>query len=406
MSDFERVSRVQRIAVGTRFLRLRPWVTAPGVVTAMLLTKRAGIPDGQWLALVLSTGPMLALFIAESVYFRRRQVREWQLFASLCVTTVGISFICLLSGGLASPFLPLEFAPLITTFAAFATSRLPVFHSLLAVVCGIILVALPGPFLPIPAPLTGPMTLMAFGISGGLLYLSVGGLARAFHTGGQDLERMRSASLRDFEIRYESLEFVGAQVAHELKNPLAAMKGLVQLTARTVEDARNLARLEVVEGEIRRMEETLLGYLAYGRPARPLERAEVRVDQLIEGLRALFEARAEVEGVVLQVDARADRYELDSLRIREALMNMVCNAFDALDGQGGTIELGSSACAGVQRLFVRDSGRGAEAPAKVFGFGLGMRVSRGIIEQHGGQLVLKSGSTGTLAEITLPAQGV
>ena len=55
----------------------------------------------------------------------------------------------------------------------------------------------------------------------------------------------------------KSLESIGSKVAHELKNPLSAIKGLVQLLARNAADERSRERLEVVSGEVSRMEHIL-----------------------------------------------------------------------------------------------------------------------------------------------------
>ncbi len=401
---FERVSSAQRLAVGTRFLRLRPVVVAPGIALASVLTRAYDIGIPQWSTMAGIMGTMLTLFSLEAFYYRSRQVSEWQLFGTLVFTTVGLGAACWATGGLGSPFVPMHFAPLVTTFAAFATSRLTWVHAGLVLVVLVVLGLLPQTFPNLPEPIAGPMTAMASIMAFVLLFLSVGGLARAFHWGGQALESERRQRLAEFEARYQSLEVVGAQVAHELKNPLAAMKGLVQLSARSAQ-GKSKARLEVVQKEIRRMEDTLRVYLSYGRPLPELNRQRTSVRQLCEELIGLFEARAERENVRLFTSCDDLHLTLDRTRMREVLMNLTCNAFDAVDAPHGIVELGcENTPSGQARLWVRDNGSKGLDKEKSFGNGLGMKVSETIVAEHGGTLRLFREDGATIAEIRMGAE--
>ncbi len=82
---------------------------------------------------------------------------------------------------------------------------------------------------------------------------------------------LREERLTEAEAKLQRLQSVGAKVAHELKNPLASIKGLCQLVARTPESERTQERLAVVASEISRMETILSEYLSFSRPLEDLE---------------------------------------------------------------------------------------------------------------------------------------
>ena len=93
---------------------------------------------------------------------------------------------------------------------------------------------------------------------------------------GESYACLREERLAEAEAQLRRLQSVGAKVAHELKNPLASIKGLCQLVARTPESERTQERLAVVASEIARMETILDEYLSF---SRPLEDLKPRADR-------------------------------------------------------------------------------------------------------------------------------
>ncbi|HYO65897.1 MAG TPA: hypothetical protein VEU33_07440, partial [Archangium sp.] len=120
---YDAVRTAQVRAVGTAFLRIRPRLVAPAMAVTLLVLGRSGVPAAQFRALSVGMVLLLGFFCWEAWLARTRDFPEAWLFRSLLLTSVGISVGCAVTGALASPVLPLLFAPVVTTFAAFGPGR-------------------------------------------------------------------------------------------------------------------------------------------------------------------------------------------------------------------------------------------------------------------------------------------
>jgi PAS domain S-box-containing protein len=192
---------------------------------------------------------------------------------------------------------------------------------------------------------------------------------------------------------------VAAGVAHELRNPLTSIKGLVQVNLREAR-AHGLPDddLAVIEHEIRRMERTLQTFLDFARPPKP-ERRRLDPSTIVQRVFALVAGRAKKQQVALRL-MQPDTpvwLEADQDQFQQLLLNLVLNALDAMPHGGSVeVELGRPRGGWVE-LQVRDSGPGIAAHIlpKVFetfvssketGVGLGLPLSKRIVEEHGGSL--------------------
>ena len=203
-------------------------------------------------------------------------------------------------------------------------------------------------------------------------------------------------------VRAKQMAAVGqlaAGVAHELRNPLTAIKMLVQ-TNREEAEARGLPAddLQVIEQEIRRLERRLQTFLDFARPP-TLERRPLPLATVVDQTFALLEGRARQQHVTLHClqPATPVSIEADADQIQQVLVNLMLNALDAMPG-GGRVEVHLGAPVhGQVELRVRDTGPGIapELLPRVFepfvssketGLGLGLAVSRRIAESHGGNL--------------------
>ena len=223
-------------------------------------------------------------------------------------------------------------------------------------------------------------------------------------------------------LRAEQLGAVGqlaAGAAHELRNPLTAIKMLVQ-TNREEAAARGLPveDLRMIEQEIRRMERSLHTFLDFARLPKP-ERRPIAIAAVVEKTFALLEGRARQQGVTLHFAAPANPVvvRVDPEQIQQILVNLVLNALDAMP-QGGRlqVELGASANGQVE-LRVSDTGPGISAQlmprlfepfvsSKETGLGLGLVVSQRIAEAHGGSLRAANRlEGGACFELRLPLNG-
>jgi signal transduction histidine kinase len=319
-----------------------------------------------------------------------------------------------LTGGICSPLLPAALLPLSDLVIKNGWSR--AVKTLLALVAGgLLLVAL------LPAQWVGPvvpqpafwLVLLAVLIAAAawhtryalLLTRTVGDSACQLGLAREEMVYRALARAREFEQ-------IGLKLSHELKNPLAAIKGLVQLSARAACDPDSAEQLRVVAAEVDRMESILKEYLSFSRPVEALQPRQVALGALADEVLTLLEARAATAGVALR--RRGDAIiEADPRRLKDALFNLVGNALEATTS-GGDVEVEINEVERSARIAVRDSGRGM-APevlerlgtpfftTRDEGTGLGVVVARATFAQHGGSLVYSSEpGRGTTALGTLP----
>ncbi len=407
----------ERLLVGQRFLTLRPKIVAFGVASNGFFLMRSDAPSAQKGALALALGLTAIAFFVEGAWVRRRGVSERWLFASLSLTLCALSLGAGMSGGLSSPILPLVPTPVVVGFAAFEKSR----RSLLLL--GVALVALVAcaalapstPFPVLPSPARERMLLVSSVISLLLMWVGVIGLLEAHSRVAGALERMRGDLLKEAERRATSVEHLGAQVAHEVKNPLAAARGLVQLVQRKALEERDQERLAVVVREVDRALEILRDYLSFARPLGDLSLAEVELRALLGDVAGVLEARASERGVRLEIAASEVRVLADRQRLRDAVLNLALNAIQAMP-RGGTLRLEARASAGRAAISVHDDGVGMTDEQKARlgeqfasdtagGTGLGVMLARAAARQHGGELVFESTQgRGTRATLDVPSR--
>lgn len=411
--DTLRAARLR--AVGTRFLRQRPLVVALGATVQAALLSSSGAPRGQVVAVASATGAMVVAFAIEAWVLGRRALGERWLATSLALTTLAIGAAALLSGALESPMLPLLFAPVTVGLAAFGPRR---GATAMLVIAALVLVALalvPAPFAAIPMPQRGWMTAWATLVALALVRLGVVGLVEAYRSVGETLDRMRGDLIEEAARRARESEALGAKVAHEIRNPLTAVKGLVQMLARRPADQRDERRFAVVLGEVERMETILSDYLSLARPLADLAPAPMRPRALIEEVAAVVEARAAERGVEVRCEGDAGEVVADPRRLREALLNLAQNAIEAMP-DGGTMTLAVTRQGERVRMEVRDTGGGfdervrarageAFVSGREGGTGLGLVMARSVARQHGGELEVGGGEGGAVVALVIATSG-
>jgi signal transduction histidine kinase len=410
-------------AVGTSFLALRPLLVGPMMAIVLGLVAWGGAPGAQVAGLSTGFGVMLTFFSYEAWQARSRTVSERQLERSLLFTVVGIEFGCAATGGLGSPLLPMLFAPTVTAIAAFGRRRETgvMLSFALAMALALALVPHGTPFPPVPRLQHRIIALLAVADALLLLRVSVAGLSDAHTSATLLLADLREQALEQAQERARTLEALGARVAHEVKNPLSSVRGLIELMAEEAATRpgaeRDLRRLSVAGSEVGRIEEILAGHLSFSRPLERLRPSCVSLRNLSLDVAELLGARAARAGVTIGVEGPAAQATVDGTRLKEALLNLAANAIEATPPGGSvTIELGAAEDAAGHEITVRDTGRGMGAEelarlgtpfftTRAAGTGLGVVLARAAVEQHGGTLTFESApSRGTTATILLPAR--
>lgn len=306
-----------------------------------------------------------------------------------------------LSGGLRSPFLIAMMGPLSGMLVYFGWSRETKAALRVVAVGFFALVVLPnewlGPTVQSPwfARLAGLTLFSAIFLHSTYLVA----MTRALRESLGRTDRARERLAQEAMARARELEQLSAQLSHELKNPLGAIKALVQLSRRDACDDASRERLGVAENEIERMHSIIQEYLSFSRPLDRLRREPVALGALADEVLELLGAQAGNARVDLRRSGDAD-VEVDPRRVREAVFNLVANAIDATP-PGGTVQVSIARRDGVAELQVVDSGRGM--PREVLervgtpffttreqGTGLGVAMARAAFSQHGGSLEYRS----------------
>ncbi|MBN9683476.1 MULTISPECIES: sensor histidine kinase [unclassified Corallococcus] len=331
-------------------------------------------------------------------------------------------------GGLESPLIPLVLPVSLATAILFTPARARRWAGYLLALVGVqAAVTLTGTVEDLVPPLFGggpraghntALLLTMLAVTGFLVLWTnfVGtNLRRTFRGMVRTALDARDEALNAHEERVRSLTTLSGEIAHELKNPLASVKGLAAMIAREVE-GRPAERLAVLRREVDRMQEILEGFLNFSRPLLPLNEAHVPLDGLCRQVAELHEGMAGERGVGLRV-AEGPPVEAwcDARKVRQVLIDVVQNALDAAP-RGTTVELQAwTSREGGGRVEVRDRGPGLadEVRERVFepgittkphGSGLGLALSRALMRQHGGELNLRAREGGgCVAELSLPA---
>jgi signal transduction histidine kinase len=239
-------------------------------------------------------------------------------------------------------------------------------------------------------------------------------MTHGYERAAMELAERREELCSENEDRTRALEGMAARLAHEVKNPLAAIKGLSTHMARNASDPKTAERLAIVAAEADRLQSIVEGFLTFSRGLDDLKLAPTKPHEVARELAVLLETRAEEAGVVLELGGDQSLVlDADSRKLRQALLNLVLNAIQA-SPRGATVYLEvARACDGA-RITVRDGGTGMTPEVldrirkpyfttKESGTGLGLAVARGLVEQHGGRLEIKSvPGTGTTAIVSLP----
>jgi signal transduction histidine kinase len=247
-------------------------------------------------------------------------------------------------------------------------------------------------------------------------------VASAFNHMAEDLEAQAHALKHSDRLRRQML----ADISHELRTPLTTMRGYLDtldMPEIVLDDGKRRRYIETARRETLRLERLVADLLELARfenGVAALAPRVVAVERVFAGVSRRYERDASAAQVTIrsQVDPSADQIVADPDRLDQAISNLAANALRH-SPPGGTIDLEATAYAGGCQLTVVDSGIGitadhlpyvferfykvdesrASGPA---GSGLGLSITKAIVERHGGTISVTSRPGRTAFIIRLP----
>jgi two-component system sporulation sensor kinase A len=216
----------------------------------------------------------------------------------------------------------------------------------------------------------------------------------------------------------EKLNMAGqlaAGIAHEVRNPLTAIKGFLQLMETKLNEHKSY--FDIIQSEINRIELILSELLVLAKP-QDLKFAPVRLQTMIEDVKTLIDTQAIMNNVEITFMNECGNLIIncDQNQLKQVVINFLKNAIEAMPRGGEvTIELKKHGFNQVKMLF-KDNGCGMPRhvlqrigepffTTKESGTGLGIMNSKQIIENHHGTVHFWSDKKGTIIEVILPING-
>lgn len=219
--------------------------------------------------------------------------------------------------------------------------------------------------------------------------------------------------------RLEKMSALGEMsmtVAHEIKNPLNAIRGAVSYLQDNFQGEVLKEFLGIIEAETKRLNEIVTNYLVFSKPA-PLRKEPASLNDAVRDVFKLMrqEALEENKEILLQTDDTLPQFRFDVHQIKQALLNLLVNAIDATR-EGDTITMRTVAREGSADVIITDTGAGIPDDVlpeifrpfyttKMRGSGLGLPCVERIVRDHGGDiLVVSAPNSGTEFRITIPME--
>ncbi|MBN1485792.1 MAG: PAS domain-containing protein [Chloroflexia bacterium] len=204
---------------------------------------------------------------------------------------------------------------------------------------------------------------------------------------------------------------LAAGVAHEINNPLTSVLGYAEILQEESAGQVYGQELAIIAREARRARDIIRNLLRFAREVRP-QRSRCDVNALIQETLNVVRYHLETGGITIQEVYAPDlvELELDPGQIKQVVLNLISNAAQAMP-EGGTLCLQTVLREDSVAISISDTGRGIAAEnlerifdpffsTRVQGIGLGLSLSLGLIEEHGGHIDVESqagqGSTFTV----------
>ncbi len=205
-----------------------------------------------------------------------------------------------------------------------------------------------------------------------------------------------------------------ATIAHEVKNPLISIGGFAKrlMKAVTNEDLKRMAG--IIAAESIRLEHLTEDILSFSRK-RPPKKEKILLKKLFSEIKPLFETRMAEHNFKMNIDIPDDAYiYADIDQIKQVIVNLITNAMNVMENDG-TVDVNFQEKDGKTNIMISDSGPGIplEVMPNLFkpffttsnsGTGLGLPISRKILNNHNGDLTVYNSKNGAVFTIILPVE--
>jgi signal transduction histidine kinase len=240
--------------------------------------------------------------------------------------------------------------------------------------------------------------------------------AEAYKSLEEKIKQLEEAQER--LIRSERLAVIGnmaAYIAHEIRNPLVTIGGFARTISRISRQDNHVRQsTEIIIEEVNRLEKILANITDFGKPLKPVK-GVFQVNDLLENTCSLMGPYFKNSNIQLikKFNESAPPVTMDSTQMKQVFVNLMKNAVESML-DGGTLILETTPDDKYVRINVTDTGKGipAETIQRVFepffttkadGTGIGLAVSKKIVDEHGGSILVKSsGHSGTTFSVYLP----
>jgi signal transduction histidine kinase len=236
------------------------------------------------------------------------------------------------------------------------------------------------------------------------------------------LQLVQSHAIIERQEKLASLGVLAAGVAHEIRNPLTAIKArLFSHQRRLDKGTTEFEDVVVIGAEINRLERIVKDFLEFARPSEP-QLARMTAEPILRDIRNLLAPQLEKRDISLRIDELSDDcFNADPQQLKQVLINLVQNAAESIDQHGHVTLRARSSTARLNGhpqpvviLETQDTGKGIppDVQKRLFdpfystketGTGLGLSIAARIVEKHGGALEFQTQvNRGTTFGIILP----
>jgi signal transduction histidine kinase len=246
----------------------------------------------------------------------------------------------------------------------------------------------------------------------------------AFAIENTALYEEQSARIRKM-YRSDRLAILGqlaAGAAHEIRNPLTAIRSTIQYLGRGMKDPDKLEMIEELMGEVDRINKIVQGLLSFSKPSKP-EMTKVNLEQLLQQTIVLLNNTITKKQIAVKFDVSIKNTVVtaDASQLKQVFLNIILNAVESMENSEEkqlTLGVESGRSLNFQSRYllisITDSGNGIESgdveniftpfyTTKKDGTGLGLPISYGIVNRHGGEMEINSVlGKGTTVVIKLP----